>query len=48
MLIEVYISAILVNEELADQEWEAWDEEEIDDTIACTAWMIIAGRCVRH
>jgi hypothetical protein len=26
MLTEIYIQAILVNEELADQVWEAWDK----------------------
>jgi len=28
MLTEIYISALLIDEELADQVWEAWD---IDD-----------------
>jgi hypothetical protein len=26
MLTEIYIEALLVNEELADQVWEAWDK----------------------
>jgi len=26
MLTEIYISALLVDEELADQVWEAWDK----------------------
>ena len=26
MLTEIYIEALLVDEELADQVWEAWDE----------------------
>ncbi len=30
MLTEVYIEALLVDEELADQVWEAWDAGEID------------------
>ncbi len=46
MLAEIYISALLVDEGLADQVWEAWDKGEIDDQVACTAWMMIAGRCV--
>ena len=25
MLTEIYIEALLVNEDLADQDWEAWD-----------------------
>jgi predicted nucleic acid-binding protein len=44
MLAEIYISALLVDEGLADQVWEAWDKGEIDDAIACTAWMIIARK----
>jgi len=31
MLIELYIEALLVDEERADQVWEAWDQGEIDD-----------------
>ena len=31
MLAQIYIEALLVNEELADQVWEAWDKGEIDD-----------------
>ena len=31
MLTEVYIEALLVDEELADQVWEAWDAGEIGD-----------------
>ena len=29
MLTEIYIEALLVDEELADQVWEIWDKEEI-------------------
>ena len=35
MLTEIYIEALLVNERMADQVWEAWDKGEIDDL---TAW----------
>ncbi len=31
MLTEIYIEALLVDEELADQVWEAWDKWEISD-----------------
>jgi len=34
MLTEIYIEALLVNKELADQVWGAWDGGEIDDAIA--------------
>ncbi len=40
MLTEIYIEALLVGEELADQVWHLWDEGEIDDE---AAWMLIAG-----
>ncbi len=41
MLTEIYIEALLVDEELADQVWEAWDKSEIDDDIAAIAWLWI-------
>ena len=47
MLTEIYIEALLANEDLADQVWEAWDRREIDEAIACVAWMIITGMNVR-
>ncbi len=49
MLTEIYISALLANEELADQVWEAWDKGEIDDQVACIAWMLIVEHplCLR-
>ncbi len=37
MLTEIYIEALLVDEELADQVWEAWNADETDDQIACIA-----------
>ncbi len=46
MLAEIYIEALLIDEELADQVWEAWDAGQIDDANACIAWMLIAGRSV--
>ena len=42
MLTEIYIEALLVDEELADQVWEA--QGEIDDEVACIAWMLIVER----
>ena len=39
MLTLIYIEAILANEKLADQVWEAWDVGEIDDQIAWLAWL---------
>ncbi len=40
MLTEIYIEALLVDEEAADQVWEAW---EIDDQTACMVWALITG-----
>jgi len=52
ILTEIYIEALLVDEELADQVWEAWDAGEIDDQVAWLAWWTIAerldvGLCIR-
>ncbi len=43
MLTEIYVEALLVDEDLADQVWEAWDMGEADDHTACIAWILIAG-----
>ena len=42
MLAEIYIEALLVDEELADQVWEAWDTREIDDQVAYFAWLLVS------
>ena len=42
MLTEIYVEALLVDEELADQVWEAWDEGEISDFWVAWAWWTIA------
>ncbi len=42
MLTEIYIEALLVDEELADQVWKAWDAGKIDDLTACVAWWSVA------
>jgi len=34
----MYVEALLENEALADQVWEAWDKGEIDDLTVCVAW----------
>ncbi len=41
MLTEIYISALLADEILADQVWEAWDAGEIDDVLAAWAWWVL-------
>ncbi len=47
MLTEIYIEALLVDEDLADQVWEAWFTGDTDDEAACIAWMLIAGLVYR-
>ena len=42
MLTEIYIEALLVDEELAAQVWAAWFSGEIDDVDATWAWLGIA------
>ncbi len=36
-------AAFLVDGELADQVWDAWDAGEIDDSAAFMVWALIAG-----
>ena len=43
MLVENYIEALLVDEELADEVWDAWDKGEIDDQWAWLAWWLITS-----
>ena len=38
MLTELYIEALLVDEELADQVWELWDARLIPEREAALAW----------
>ena len=42
MLTEIYIEALLVDEELANLVWEAWDGGVIDDELAELAWLLLA------
>ena len=44
MLTELYIEALLVDEELADQVWELWDANVIDDELAAIAWLWLCER----
>lgn len=41
MLTKLYIEALLVDEELADQEWELWDQGLISDEVAAWAWWLM-------
>ena len=44
-MLQIYIEALLVDEEMADQVWEAWNAREADNQTACIAWLLIAGVC---
>ncbi len=44
MLTRLYIEALLVDEKLADQVWEAWDLEKTEDAVALLAWLMVATR----
>ena len=43
MLTEIYIEALLVDEELADQVWEACISGMIDHELASIAWLLVAA-----
>ena len=47
MLCSIYIEALLVNEDLADLVWEAWDAGELCDVATAIAWlaMLRTSRC---
>ena len=42
MLAEIYIDALLVDEDLADQVWELWNIGLISDDLTAIAWMMIS------
>jgi len=48
MLTLIYIEALLVDEELADQVWAAWDSGAISDESAGIAWMMISSLANEH
>ena len=43
MLVELYIDALLVDENLADQVRELWDSGVIGDVLAAIAWLLLAS-----
>ncbi len=47
MLAKIYIEALLVNKELADQVWEAWDHRLISDSEAAWCWWCIFIRAAQ-
>ncbi len=44
MLTELYIEALLVDEELADLVWVLSEAELITDEMASIAWLLVATR----
>jgi hypothetical protein len=42
MLTEIHKKALLVDEDAADQIWEAWNKGEISDLSAAYIWLWIA------
>ena len=40
-MIKLCIEALLVDEDLADQVWEAWDKGEIDDLVTGLVWFVM-------
>jgi len=46
MLTEIYIEALLDDEELADQVWEAWEMGEISNFWATWMWIVVARMSV--
>ena len=42
MLTKIYIKALLIEEDLADQVWDEWNAGDIDNEAACIAWKLIA------
>ncbi len=45
MLTQIYVQALLIDEELADQ---AWDAREIDDLTARVAWWSVAAESLQR
>ena len=41
MLTEIYIEALLADEDLVDEVWELWNAGVIDDELAWIAWLQI-------
>ena len=42
MLTEIYIEALLLDEDLADQVWKAWEKGEISNLAAWLLWLRVA------
>ena len=47
MLTEAFVEALLVDEELANMVWEAWDVGMIPDELAAVNWLLLVAPVVR-
>ena len=45
MLAELYIEALLMDEEAADEVWELWNAGIISDELAAWAWWLTGSGC---
>ena len=41
MITEIYIEALLTDQELADKVWELWDAGLIPDEVAARTWWLL-------
>ena len=41
MFTEIFIEALLVDENMGDQVWELWHVGFISDELAATAWLLL-------
>lgn len=41
MLVDLYVEALLVDPDLADQVWALWDAGVVTDELAAWAWCIL-------
>jgi len=48
MLTEIYIEALLADEDLADQVWELWDAAYILDEVVAWAWSLIQVEAIQE
>jgi len=48
MLTELYIEALLADEDLADLVFEAWQADVIDDDTACLSWLQIRAAMTKY
>ena len=46
MLFDLYVEALLVDEDLADQVWDLRDGGVITDCLAAWAWRILVSDCL--